>query len=95
MTSERSQQTEIVSQGDDQRNAVRDELRREGQLVRSAGSISKPTMALAFGLVFLLFAMIAGSASQWLWVWLLGGAGALSIAWAIHAWTRRSWIEGR
>jgi hypothetical protein len=68
-----------------------DELRRERWLVRSAGTISKPTMAAAFGLVFLLagVGMAAFSARQF-WGALLAGAGIVSVAWAIYVWMERA-----
>lgn len=67
-----------------------EELRREHQLVRSAGAISKPVMALAFGLVFLLVAALAaGPFGEEIWALILGPIGAVSVAWAIFVWARR------
>ncbi len=43
-----------------------DELRREGELAASAGLISKRTMAIAFGLVFLVLALtFAPALGRW------------------------------
>jgi hypothetical protein len=70
--------------------ARQNELRRENQLVRSTGRISKPVMAAAFGMVFLLIAaVVAAPLRQWLWASMLGGVGGACIAWAFYMWSRR------
>jgi hypothetical protein len=75
----------------DQGESLQKELSRENQLVRSTGMISKPVMALAFGIVFLLVSLIfAAPSGHWFWTGLLGGIGALSVAWALFAWPRRN-----
>lgn len=75
--------------GQDQRS--REELCREHRLVRSAGVISRPVMAMAFGLVFLLVAALgAAQFGQWLWASALGAIGAASVAWAGYAWMHAS-----
>ena len=79
------------NQADGQGQPLREELRREHQLVRSTGTISKPVMALAFGVVFLLIAALAAAQfGQWVWAWILGAIGAASVAWAVLAWVQRS-----
>jgi hypothetical protein len=66
--------------------AVNDELRRERELVRSAGMISRRTMAMAFGIVFLLLGVgLTLSWNQWQSGVTLALLGAISIGWSIHA----------
>ncbi len=67
-----------------------DELRREAELVASGGVISKRTMAIAFGLVFLLVALMSASA---LGVWgggSLGLLGLVLIIWGLAQMIRKS-----
>lgn len=67
-----------------------EELRRERELVRSAGMISRSTMAMAFGIVFLLMGI--GLAVTWrLWPAAIafGLLGAISIGWSVYAMCRR------
>jgi hypothetical protein len=86
-----SLQKRDLERSDDEGESLQEELRRENQLVRSTGMISKPAMALAFGVVFLLVAVIfAAPSGQWFWTCLLGGVGTISVAWAIFAWRRRN-----
>lgn len=63
-----------------------DELLRERELVRSAGMITRRTMAMAFGIVFVLLGIGAAlSWRQWPLGVALGLLGATSIGWAIYA----------
>lgn len=79
------------TQAEGQVKSLREELRREHQLVRSAGTVSKPVMAMAFGIVFLLVAaVVVSQSSQWLWAFILGAIGTVSVAWAVYA-----WVHGR
>ena len=55
----------------DRNESTAAELQREGKLVAGSGVISKRTMAIAFGLVFLCVPLISASA---LGIW---GAGVL------------------
>lgn len=69
----------------------REELRRERELVRSTGMISKWVMAIAFGLVFLLAALAtAAAAAQWTLSVLLGAIGLAAIFYGFYAWGRTS-----
>lgn len=63
-----------------------DELLRERELVRSAGMITRRTMAMAFGIVFLLLGIGAAlSWGQWPLGVALGLLGVASIVWSIYA----------
>lgn len=89
MKNSASQHDSVHADGQDK--PLREELRREHQLVRSTGVISKPVMAMAFGVVFLLVAVLAvAQFGQWLWASALGAIGAASVAWAVYAWMRGS-----
>lgn len=82
-----SEPTQAAGQG----QSLREDLRREHELVRSTGTISKSVMALAFGVVLLLVAvLVAAPFGQWVWAWSLGAIGATSVAWAVLAWVHRS-----
>jgi len=66
-------------------------MRREHRLVCSTGAISKPVMALAFGIVFLLVAvLVAALLGHWLWAIVLGATGAVLVARATNAWTQKN-----
>lgn len=67
-----------------------DELRREHKLVRSSGRISKRTMAIAFGLVFVLIGVSVGlGAKAWLLAIVLGAIGAIATFWGVYASVRK------
>lgn len=96
MTNDTLQQRDPVQTSDQDKSMQKgssppEELRRENEYVRSTGMISKPVMALAFGIAFIAIAVaFAAPAGQWLMTYLLGGLGAVSVAWAILAWPRRN-----
>lgn len=67
------------------------ELRRERQLVSSAGSISKAVMSLAFGIVLAVTGVLAVSVSEgWILGTVLAGIGAICILWAMYAWIQQA-----
>lgn len=75
----------------DRRDRQHEELVREHQLVRSTGTISKSTMATAFGVVLLLIAaLVATPLLEWGWAYLLAATGVSLVIWAVVARTRAS-----
>lgn len=66
-----------------------EELRREHKLVRNTGAISKPVMAIAFGVAFLIVAvLLALSWRQWPCAFVLGAIGTMSASWAVYTWAQ-------
>lgn len=72
-----------------QEDRARAELLRENQLVRSTGTISKPTMAIAFGMLLLVIAAVVAKPLQHVvWALALAIIGGALMVWAATKWTR-------
>lgn len=77
------------------RAALNDELRREHQLVRSAGVISKRVIAMWFGVAFILVGVgVVLTAQQGALAATLVALGAISTGWAMYAWLCSSQRHG-
>jgi len=79
-----------VSDPAPKRESMSDEIRREDQLVRSTGMISKQVMGIAFGAAFLLIAAFVATASEQLVAaFCVGSIGVLAIVWSLASWARQ------